>query len=443
MVSEGIVLGHVVSEKGIQVDKAKVDVISRIPYPTNQKEVRGFLGHAGFYRRFIEDFVKIAQPLTRLMQNDVDFIFDEACQGAFQLLKDKLVSSHIIRALDWKHRFEVMCDPSDYAVGTVLGQRIDGKSYVIFYASKTLNQAQKNYDTTEKEMLAVVYSFEKFRPYLLGSKVIRRCIPEWEQRDVLYHCHTLACGGHFGPRKTARKVLDSGFYLPSLNNDAYEFCQNCGRCQQTGGISTHDEMPEVPVIVCEVFDVWGMDFMSPFPSSYENLYILVAVDYVSKWIEAKATATCEAKESNGQAEISNREIKGILEKTVNPLRKDWSKRLDDALWAYRTAFKTPIGMSPYRLVFRKMCHLPVGVEHREYWEVRETNMKPQTCEEERKLQLQELEELRLESYDVAMWYKEKTKLWHDKKPPGQGVAGWSESAPVPITVEADARKAKV
>ncbi|XP_042038541.1 uncharacterized protein LOC121784475 [Salvia splendens] len=140
MVSDGIVLGHVVSERGIQVDKAKMDVISRLSYPTNQKE------------------------------NEVDFNFDEACQGAFQLLKDKLVSAPIIRAPNWNHPFEVMCDASDYAVGAVLGQRIDGKSYVIFYASKTLNQAQKNYDTTEKEMLAVVYSFEKFRPYLLGSK---------------------------------------------------------------------------------------------------------------------------------------------------------------------------------------------------------------------------------------------------------------------------------
>ena len=172
MVTEGIVLGHVVSERGIQVDKAKVDVISKLPYPTNQKEIRGFLGHAGFYRRFIKDFAKISQPLTRLLQNDVEFVFDEGCERAFQLLKDRLVSAPIIRAPDWNHPFEIMCDASDFAVGAVLGQKIDGKSYVIFYASKTLNQAQKNYDTTEKEMLAIVYAFEKFRPYLLGSRVI-------------------------------------------------------------------------------------------------------------------------------------------------------------------------------------------------------------------------------------------------------------------------------
>ncbi|KAL1564077.1 hypothetical protein AAHA92_06480 [Salvia divinorum] len=159
-------------DRGIQVDPTKVDVIAKLPYPTNQKEIRGFLGHAGFYRRFIKDFAKIAQPLTRLLQNKVDFDFDQSCKDAFQLLKQKLVTAPIIRSPDWNLPFEIMCDASDFSVGAVLGQKIDGKNYVIFYASNTLNQAQRNYDTTKKEMLAVVYSFEKFRPYLLGSKVI-------------------------------------------------------------------------------------------------------------------------------------------------------------------------------------------------------------------------------------------------------------------------------
>ncbi|KAL1540681.1 hypothetical protein AAHA92_24995 [Salvia divinorum] len=119
-------------------------------------------------------------------------------------------------------------------------------------------------------------------------------------------------------------------------------------------------------------------------------------------------------QANGQAEVSNWEVKNILEKTVNPSRKDWSKRLEDALWAYRTAYKTPIGMSPYRIIFGKMCHLPVGIEHRAYWAVQQMNMDAKACGEGRKLQLQELEKLRLESYDSAMWYKEKTKLWHDR-----------------------------
>lgn len=122
-------------------------------------------------RRIIKDFAKIVQPLTHLLKNDVEFIFDEKCKQAFQLLKDRRISAPVIRTPDWNYPFEVMYEVNDFTVGAVLGQRIEGKCYVIFYASKTLNQAQKNYDMTEMVML-IVYSFEKFRSYLLGSKVI-------------------------------------------------------------------------------------------------------------------------------------------------------------------------------------------------------------------------------------------------------------------------------
>ncbi|XP_042029858.1 uncharacterized mitochondrial protein AtMg00860-like [Salvia splendens] len=123
MVHEGIVMGHIISEKGIQVDKAEVDVISRLSYPTSQKEIRGFLGHAGFYQRFIKDFAKIAQPLTHLLQNGVNFNFDEACQGAFQLLKEKLVSAPIIRAPDWNYPFEVIVFTDHEAIMYLLAKK--------------------------------------------------------------------------------------------------------------------------------------------------------------------------------------------------------------------------------------------------------------------------------------------------------------------------------
>ena len=162
MVNQGIVLGHIISEKGFEFDKAKIDIISKLPSPTNVKTVRQFLGHGGFYRRFLMDFSKIAKPLYKLMEKDSKFIWGEDCQRSFEELKAYLTIAPIVRAPNWKLPFEVMCDASDLAIGEVLGQREGGKPYVVYYASKTLNEAQRNYTTTEKELLAVVYALNKF-----------------------------------------------------------------------------------------------------------------------------------------------------------------------------------------------------------------------------------------------------------------------------------------
>jgi hypothetical protein len=171
-VREGIVLGHLISERGIEVDKAKVEIIAKLPKPLNVKGVRSFLGHAGFYRRFIKDFAKIAKPLTNLLNNDVPFKFDEHCAYAFNEIKLALVSAPIVQPPDWNLPFEMMCDASDYDVGAVLGQRKERGLHVISYASKTLDNAQENYTTTEKELLAIVYAFDKFISYLVGTKCI-------------------------------------------------------------------------------------------------------------------------------------------------------------------------------------------------------------------------------------------------------------------------------
>ena len=569
-------------------------MISNLPTPKCVRDIRSFLGQAGFYRRFIKDFSAIALPLCTLFAKDVPFTWSQACEIAFTKLKNMLVSPPIMRFANWDLPFEIMCDASDHAIGAVLGQREDKKAFVIYYASKTLDFAQANYTTTEKEFLAVVFALEKFRSYILGSpvtiftdhaalkyllskqdtkppltrwillcqefnltikdkkgvenvvadhlsrlvpesnshdipigdsfpdeqlfslahcpwyadivnylvtgqipsqwtsqqkkkfwtdikkyyfddpylfkycpdqimrrcvpndehiriltnytttekeflavvfslekfrsyivgspvtiftdhaalkyllskqdtkprltrwillcqefnltikdkkgvenvvadhlsrlvpesnshdipignsfpdeqlfalahcpwyadivnylvtgqipsqwtsqqkkkfwtdikkyyfddpylfkycpdQIMRRCVPNDEHMRILTFCHSEACGGHFSAWKTADKILQAGFYWPTLFKNCFEFCKTYTRCEQLGGITKRNMMPLTPILIIEIFDCWGIDFMGPFPPSCGYLYILLSVDYVSKWVKAIPTRTNDHK----------------------------------------------------------------------------------------------------------------------------------------------------
>ncbi|GJW42619.1 reverse transcriptase domain-containing protein [Tanacetum coccineum] len=223
------------------------------------------------------------------------------------------------------------------------------------------------------------------------------------------------------------------FYWPMIYRDARDLVTRCDACQRQGKISQRNEMPQNAIQVCEIFDIWGIDFIGPFPSSRGNKYILVAVDYLSKWVEAKTLPTNDARvvmlkyrvthrlsttyhpQTSGQVEVSNHGLKRILERTVGENRASWSDKLEDALWAFRTAFKTPIGCTPYKLVYGKACHLPIELEHKAYWALKHCNFDLKTAGDHQKVQMNELNELRDQAYENSLIYKEKTKKIHDSK----------------------------
>nr|GEX91224.1 reverse transcriptase domain-containing protein [Tanacetum cinerariifolium] len=296
-------------------------------------------------------------------------------------------------------------------------------------------------------------------PYLFKicpDGMIRRCVYGFKTQKILNGCHHGLTGGHYGPSTTAKKVFDAGFYWPTIFKEAHTLVQNCDACQRSGSLSCRDEMPQNNIQVSEIFDIWGIDFMGPFPKSHKFEYILVAIDYVSKWAEAEALptnnvrvvinflkklfsrfgipkalisdrgthfcnkqmekvlkryrfhhhfATAYHPQTSRKVKNTNRALNMILEKTIKDSPFVWSRKLDDALWAFRTTYKTPTGTTPYRLLYGKTCHLPFELEHHAYWALRSCNPDLNIAEEKQFLQLHKLDELRLQAYKNSKLYK--------------------------------------
>ncbi|GKE38689.1 reverse transcriptase domain-containing protein [Tanacetum coccineum] len=310
---------------------------------------------------------------------------------------------------------------------------------------------------------------ETFPLETLGSVALRVDSTPWFIDFANYHAGNFIIKGMLSQQKN-KFFKDVKHYFwddPFLFKIyAHELVKNCDTCQRQGKFSQRDDMPQNSIQVCEIFDIWGIDFMGSFPSSRGNKYILVVVDYLSKWGEAKELPTNDARvvrkflkslfarfgapraiisdrgthfyndqfakvmlkyevthrlstayhpQTSGQVVVSNRGLKRILERTVGENHASWSDKLDDALWAFHTAYKTPIGCTPYKLVYGKACHLPIELEHKAYWALKHANFDLKTAGDHRKVKLNELNELRDHAYENSLIYKEKTKRIHDAK----------------------------
>nr|GEV02263.1 reverse transcriptase domain-containing protein [Tanacetum cinerariifolium] len=264
-----------------------------------------------------EALLKIARPMTHLLEKETPFVFSKDCIDAVETLKKKLTEAPILVVPDWNLPFELMCDASDFATGAVLGQR----NFIV----KGMSSQQK------KKFFKDVRQYFWDDPYLFriyANQIIRWCVHGQEANDILKACHEGPTGGHHGANFTAKKVFDAGFFWPTIYRDAHNLVKLCDSCQRQGKISQMDEMPQNVIQVCKIFDVWGIDFMGPFPSSRGNRTPRGMISdcgtnfcndkfakVMSKYGVTHRLATAYHPQTSGQVEVLNRGLKHILERT--------------------------------------------------------------------------------------------------------------------------------
>nr|GEV01815.1 hypothetical protein [Tanacetum cinerariifolium] len=381
MVKEGIVLGHKISKNGIEVDKAKVDVITKLPHNTTIKGICSFLGHTGFYRRFIQDFSKIAQPMTRLLKKDTPFFFSKECIEAFQTFKRKLTKA-ILVAPDWDLPFELMCNASDFAIVPQWFTEFANYHSGIFVVKGMSSQQQNNFFKDVKH-----YFWDNpFVFKICTDQVIRREKFRKEMKCLKIPSNFVRFLTFGASISWGRSRLHKGtsiYSWPSIY---------LSKWVEAKALPTNDAR-----VVCKFLKYLFARFVTPRAIISNRGTHFCDDQFTKVMLKYSVThrlATAYHPQTSGQVEVSNRGLKRILERTVGENRASWSDKLDDALWAFCTTFKTPIECTPYKLVYEKECHLPIELEHKAYSALKHCNYDILTTGDHRKVQLNELNELR-------------------------------------------------